>query len=183
MRKVTEQIAFEPGGWTRERAAKVAELFDGLAPGWNQREGIGRLEPLLDALDRGGPWSGLAVEVGSGTGLMTDAIAKHFDSVVSVDLAMEMLRLAPPRHLRVRADGGALPVPDGRAGAVVLVNAFLFPAEAARVTNTVVWVNTIGDQTPIHLSAEDVGRALGASWDGVASEAGWGSWAVFRRSE
>src|SRR2546421_7726336 len=72
MRHVTQQIAFDPGGWTPERSAKVAELFDGLAPGWNQREGIQRREPLVDALDRGGPWSGVAVEVGSGTGLMTD---------------------------------------------------------------------------------------------------------------
>jgi hypothetical protein len=183
MRKVTQQIAFEPGGWTPGRAAKVAELFDGLAPEWNQRRGIARQEPLLDALDRGGPWEGLAVEVGSGTGLMTDTIAKHFDSVLSVDLAMEMLRLASPRHLRVRADGVMLPVPDSCAGAVVLVNAFLFPSEVSRITRTVLWVNTVGDRTPIHLSAEDVGRALGDVWEGVASDAGWGTWAVFRRTD
>jgi SAM-dependent methyltransferase len=185
MRHVTRQIAFEPGGWTPERAAKVTELFDGLAPGWNQREGIQRLEPLLDALDRGGPFRDTAVELGSGTGLMTATIASHFASVVAVDLSMEMLRLAPSVGApRVQADGAHLPLPDGSAGAVVLVNAFLFPDEVHRVTqpgSALVWVNTVGDRTPIHLPAEEVDRALGGNWEGVAAEAGWGTWAVFRR--
>jgi hypothetical protein len=45
-----------------------------------------------------------------------------------------------------------------------------------------VWVNTAGDRTPIHLTADDVEAALPGPWDGIASEAGWGTWAVLRRS-
>jgi hypothetical protein len=45
-----------------------------------------------------------------------------------------------------------------------------------------VWVNTLGPNTPIHLTAEEVDAALGGSWDIVASEAGWGTWCVARRT-
>lgn len=31
IRAVTREIAFAPESWTRKRAAKVAELFDGMA--------------------------------------------------------------------------------------------------------------------------------------------------------
>ena len=51
MRKVTRQIAFEPGGWTPERMAKVVELFDGLAPDWDARfQSAETQTPLCDAL-------------------------------------------------------------------------------------------------------------------------------------
>ena len=49
-------------------------------------------------------------------------------------------------------------------------------------SGTVVWVNTAGDKTPIHLPADDVERALPGQWRGTASEAGWGTWAVLRRA-
>jgi hypothetical protein len=46
-----------------------------------------------------------------------------------------------------------------------------------------VWVNSSGDQTPIHLAASDVEATLPGAWDGVASRAGAGLWAVFRRGD
>ncbi len=188
IRAVTRQVAFEPGGWTPERAAKVGALFDELAPAWNERDDPARRDALGDALDRGGPFDPEArcIEVGSGTGLFTRLLLDRFDEVIAVDLAFEMLRRAPdePRAPRVRADAARLPLPDASAGAVALVNALLFPQEVDRVVapgGALVWVNTFGDRTPIHLPAGDVDRALGGGWEGVASEAGWGTWAVFRK--
>ena len=62
---------------------------------------------------------------------------------------------------------------------------FLFPAEVDRVLapeGVVVWVNSRGSETPIHLTADEVDRALPGHWDGVASRAGWGTWSVHRRA-
>lgn len=186
MRKVTRQVAFEPDGWTPERATKVAELFNALAPEWHTRMSETRQEPLRDALERGGVKGGRCVEVGSGTGYGTRELVGSFDEVIAVDIALEMLRRAPgDLGPRVLADGAALPLADGAADAVVLVNALLFPAEVARVlapAGALVWVNSLGDATPIHLSAADVAKALPGNWDGPASEAGWGTWCVLRRS-
>jgi SAM-dependent methyltransferase len=184
MRKVTRQVAFEPGGWTPERAAKVGALFDDLAGEWHTRDHPHRLEPLADAFDRGGPLpEGLCLEIGSGTGLATPWLAERRRPVVAVDLSWEMLRRAP--GTKVRADASRLPFGDGEAALVVLINMLLFPSETDRVLRSdgaVVWVNTSGDRTPIHLSADDVVAALPGSWEAVASAAGWGTWAVVRRA-
>ncbi len=191
MRKVTRQIAFDPDGWTPERAAKVLELFDSLAPTWDQRDGGGRGDALRlvlgDALDRAGPIRpGLCLEVGCGTGSATGQLVPRFAGVVGLDLSYEMLvRASGAPSGRLQADGANLPVRNGGADAVALVNAFLFPGEVNRVlgpTGAVIWVNTLGDRTPIHLPADDVLAALPGDWEGVASEAGWGTWAVLRRA-
>ncbi|HEX2700111.1 MAG TPA: class I SAM-dependent methyltransferase [Acidimicrobiales bacterium] len=186
IREVTRQVAFEPGGWFPERAARVAALFDDLAPGWNERPSAGRFEAVDDALARGGPFpAGTSLEVGSGTGVVTSRLAEHLSPLVAVDLSAGMLAHAPTRTMRVRADASALPVAAGTAAVVALVNMFLFPHEVARVLvphGVLLWVNTLGDATPIHLSASDVEAALPGGWDGVHSSAGWGTWAAFRRA-
>ena len=187
MRKVTLQVAFEPGGWTPERRGKVAALFDSLADEWHTRDGEGRHVPLLDALDRGEvPASGRCLELGSGTGLSSALLAEHFDVVHAIDLSMEMLRRAPIEPApRVLGDSSGLPYPDRCVEAVVCQNMLLFPAEVDRVLapdGVLVWVNTSGDRTPIHLTAEEVDRALPGPWDVVAAGAGWGTWAVARRT-
>lgn len=186
MRKATRAIASSPQGWTPELRSQVRDLFDQLAPGWNTRAGEQRLDAVHDALERGPlPKGGTWLELGSGTGLMTAALAKRADVVLAVDLSEQMLRLAPAHVApRLRADGAALPVPPGSVDVLVAINAFLFPAEAARVLaadGALLWVNTSGPHTPIHLPAEDVLAAMGAGWRAVASEAGWGTWAVLRR--
>ncbi len=195
MRKVTRQVAFDPEGWTPERALKVAALFDGMASSWHERASEERREPLRDALQRGGlrhlrrgeARGRLCVEIGSGTGSSTGDLASCFETVVALDLSREMLRHAPPAPgLRVQADAYRLPLPDGVADAIVLVNALLFPREMARVLapdGTLVWVSSLGDRTPIHLPAEDVDKAMPGGWVGVAAEAGWGTWCTLRRSE
>lgn len=186
MRTVTRQVAFEATGWTPERAAKVRNLFDELAPEWHTRTSEHRYEPVADAIERGGPLpAGLALELGSGTGLLSEWLAERFPRLVAMDLSLEMLRLAPLSPPRVRADASRLPLADGAASVVLLINMLLFPAEVDRVLapdGAVVWVNTSGDRTPIHLSADEVDAAMPGEWQGVAAEAGWGTWAVLRRA-
>ena len=186
MRAVTRQVTFEPDGWTPERRAKVAALFDGLAPEWHTREVAGRYAALEDALDRGGvPFDGATLELGSGTGLSTPLLAERFGQLVAADLSGEMLRLAPPDAApRVQLDSSCLPFPDGALTVVLAINMLLFPREMARVlapTGVLVWVNTSGDRTPIHLPSDDVVAAMGDGWTGTASEAGTGTWCVARR--
>ncbi len=187
IRKVTRQVAFD-GGWDAERAGKVTALFNSMAADWTaDHEGPDRSASVTDALRRGDLASGVLLELGSGTGLGTRVLREaRGGTIVALDLAAEMLNNAPPRYgERVQGDSAALPVRDASVGVVVLVNALLFPAEVDRVLRpggTVVWVNTIGDQTPIHLSPEDVLLALPGEWDGVVSQAGTGIWLAARRA-
>lgn len=190
MREVTRAVAFDPDGWTDERRTEVAALFDSLAPEWSSRGGPGREAPLRDALDRGVAAAPPAarrtcLDIGAGTGLYSDVLTSRFDVVWSVDLAGDMLRLAPPSPaLRVQADASRLPVPDGTVDVLVLANCFLFPQEVPRVLaphGVVVWVSSRGEDTPIHLTAEEVDLVLPGPWHGVASRAGWGTWSVHWR--
>lgn len=186
MRKVTEQVAFQPAAWTPERATKVGDLFDDLAAEWHTRSDPHRSEPVDDAYERGDvPTGGVTLEVGSGTGLLTPSLVARCQQVIAVDLSLQMLLLAPGDVApRLQADASRLPFPDRSIEAVVLINCLLFPDETARVLapeGAVVWVNTSGDRTPIYLSAEAVDDALPGDWTGVAADAGWGTWAVLRR--
>ena len=74
----------------------------------------------------------------------------------------------------------------GHADAIVLVNCFLFPDEVDRVLapgGVVVWVNSSGSETPIHLPPQDVVEALPGRWEGVESTAGIGIWSVLWRRD
>jgi SAM-dependent methyltransferase len=191
MRKVTQQIAHEPHGWDSARRAKVAELFDGLAPDWNVRFTAEESWPCIDdAFSRGGldaagvhRW----LEVGAGTGLATGRLAELLHSpAVAVDVSLEMLRRFDVRGgSPVLADAGSLPLIDGALDLIVAVNAFLFPTEYDRVLapgGALLWINSLAEFTPIHLPVEDVVASLPNTWSAVWSEAGWGLWAVVRRS-
>jgi hypothetical protein len=86
---------------------------------------------------------------------------------------------------RVQADASELPLADRSVSALVLVNMLLFPVEVDRVLaadGSLVWVNSLAELTPIHLSAQDVGEALPGRWEGLASRAGGGTWCVLRRA-
>jgi ubiquinone/menaquinone biosynthesis C-methylase UbiE len=180
----------DQGGWTGELRTEVAAFFDGLAGEWHTRTSPERTAVVRDAFERGldalGSAKDLAVEVGSGIGTYSPMLAERFRTVVGIDLSLAMLTRAParPAH-RVQADGSMLPIGDGRASAVVLINAFLFPAEVERVLSSrgaVMWVNSSGEQTPIYLSDEDLMAALPGQWTGIASRAGVGQWCVLRRA-
>jgi len=191
MRSATRRAAgLDPGGWTDELRRQVAEFFDGLAGEWHTRTSPQRAAVVSDALTRGVggalPGTGVAVEIGSGIGAYSPLIAERFATVVAIDLSFAMLTLAParPAH-RVQGDGAAIPIGNGAAAAIVLINMFLFPAEVDRVLapdGVLAWVNSSGEQTPIYLSADDVLAALPGEWRGLASRAGEGHWCVLRRA-
>jgi SAM-dependent methyltransferase len=189
MRAVTREAASDPTSWTTERRAETRERFDDLAADWTARFGghPGRDAPLVDALERGGPFrAGTALDLGSGTGLQTPVLAERFERVVAIDLSFAMLERAPAAAApRVQADGAQLPLRSASVDVAVLVNALLFPAELNRVlapAGVLVWVSSIGADTPIHLPADEVLAALGPGWDGVESEATTGTWATFHRT-
>src|SRR5689334_24990443 len=96
-------------------ARQTTEEFTRLAPGWDDSRGRYRPVPLRDALSRGGPFpAGMCVEVGCGTGLLTELVHGVWPAVVSLDLTWEMVRRSPARW-RVNADAARLPVADGAA--------------------------------------------------------------------
>ncbi len=188
IRKVTRQVAFDgSAAWTGERAGKMSELFDGMAAEWSERHvDPVKAAPVADALDRGGV-DGLRrwLEVGSGTGAGAMVLEGRVPSLTCCDLAREMLRFAPPELApRVQADASMLPFADAGFDAVLMINMLLFPNEVDRMLapgGKLVWVNTLGDQTPIHLPAADVAAALPGDWAGVTARAGAGFWAVLER--
>lgn len=190
MRIMTRRAAgLDPAPWDDAARAEVAAYFDGMADEWHTRTSPERTAIVEDALARGLPDLGRAdvcVEVGSGTGAYTGLLGTRWRRVLAVEVALEMLLRAPADvGLRLLADGARLPLADGAASAVVLVNCFLFPAEVDRVLGpdgVVVWVNSSGRQTPIHLRAEEVLEALPGRWEGVTSGAGEGLWTVLHRA-
>lgn len=181
MRKVTRQVAFE-AGWSGGRAKKVAELFDGMADGWGATHGDPvRLAPVRDGLRRGGfDLAGRWLELGSGTGSGTRVLAESVDRLIATDLSAGMLANAPADVApRVQADASALPFTDDRFDNILMVNMLLFPDEVDRVlapAGRLLWVNTLGDQTPIHLPPEDLVAALPGEWSGVTARSGTGFW-------
>ena len=190
MRIATRRAAgLDAAGWTDALRDQVEEFFDDLAGEWHTRTSPQRTAIVRDALVRGldplhlSP--ALAVEIGSGIGTYSGLLAERFRAVMAVDLSRAMLTRAParPAH-RVQADGARLPVRDKAAAAVVLINAFLFPAEVDRVLSrdgALVWVNSSGEQTPIYLSVEDLVARLPGEWGGTSSRAGEGHWCVLQR--
>jgi len=191
MRLATRRAAgLDAGGWTGELRSQVEDYFDGIAGEWHTRTSPQRTAVVTDALSRGlgalDVPAGPAVEVGSGIGTYSNLLSERFVTVVAIDLSLAMLRLAPigPAH-RVQADGARLPLRDSSAAAIVLINAFLFPAEVERVLSpggALVWVNVSGEQTPIYLSADDLVAGLPGEWTGTSSRAGEGHWCVLRRA-
>jgi methyltransferase family protein len=191
MRIATRRAAgLHAGGWTGELRDQVEGYFDELAGEWHTRSSPQRTAVVRDALLRGldpihSP-AGIAVEVGSGIGTYSHLLAERFPTVLAIDLSLAMLKLAPVGPaLRVQADGARLPVGDASAAAVVLINAFVFPAEVERVLSpagALVWVNSSGEQTPIYLSVDDLVAGLPGEWTGTSSRAGDGHWCVLRRA-
>lgn len=192
MRIMTRRAAgLAPGGWDDQARLEVATYFDALADDWHTRTSPQRDAVMHDALERGiaerDGARDVCVELGSGIGAYTPLLAARWRRVLAVEVALEMVRRAPaaPGH-RLLADGARLPLRAGAASAFVLVNAFLFPEEIDRVLapdGVVVWVNSSGPETPIHLSAAEVVAALPGSWTGVHSVAGVGTWCVAQRAE
>lgn len=188
MRVMTRRAAgLEGPPWDARARVEVASLFDGLAPEWHTRTSPQRAQVVADALERGEVGTGAtALELGSGTGAYTGTLSTRFERVVATDLSIEMLRLAADEPgQRVLADAHRLPLTDGSVDAAVLVNMLLFPDEVDRVLapgGCVVWVNSSGEATPIHLMPDEVAEALPGTWDATWARAGTGLWTVLRRA-
>lgn len=186
MRRLTRTMAFGEA-WTDADAVRVTEIFDGMASAWSEEHvDPTKAAPVEDALDRGRvPVDGAWLEVGSGTGAGARVLAPRAGSLVCTDLSEQMLIHAPDLAPRVRADAATLPFGDDRFDAIVLINMLLFPTEVDRLLRqdgVVVWINTLGDQTPIHLPPADVLEALPGSWSGITAHAGTGFWLTARRT-
>lgn len=195
MRVMTRRAAGLVGPpWDHRAAREVAGLFNGLAPQWHTRESGDRTAIVEDALERGldalrNPSRGLAstaLELGSGLGTYSGAIAGRFDLAIAAELAVEMHQRAHRSSAtRLLADGSALPLAARSLAAVVLINCFLFPAEIDRVLavgGVLVWVNSSGESTPIHLDTSEVVSALRFPTEGVEARAGIGTWCALRRT-
>lgn len=186
IRQLTRAVAFGKE-WKPEHAERMSILFDGLAPDWStDRVDATKAAPVRDALERGDvPMAGSWLEVGSGTGAGARVLDGQVGSLVCTDLSAGMLSHAPDLAPRAQADGSALPFDSDAFDAVLLINMLLFPQEIDRVLRpggTVLWVNTLGDQTPIHLPAAEVLEALPGQWAGTTAQAGTGFWLAASRA-
>jgi len=188
MRVITRRIAINRE-WTPDMQHEVRALFDQLAPEWDAtRRTPERIACLDDAFDRTGYDSSAArcLELGAGTGIFTEAISARCDHTTSVDLSHSMLVQAPSdAGGLVVGDGSVLPFADGSFDLAVLVNMFLFVDELERVLSdeaAIIWFNSRGPETPIHLTTEEVLTALSPGWSAVESRRGTATWALLRRT-
>jgi predicted TPR repeat methyltransferase len=186
MRMMTRAKAFGDS-WEPSDSSRVQEIFDGMAASWSEThvDPI-KAAPVEDALERGRvPLDRQWLEIGSGTGAGARILRDRVDSLVCTDLAAEMLRHAPDIAPMVRADASQMPFPDHSFDVILLINMLLFPAEVDRLLRSggsVLWVNTLGDQTPIHLPPGDVLEAMPGAWTGSTARAGTGFWLTARRA-
>ena len=83
------------------------------------------------------------------------------------------------------------PFPDGVFDVIVIGDAPLFTQEVVTLlasVGAVIWSNALGQGAPYYLPTVDIwdaliGAAPDSKWSAIESEALWGSWAVFHRSE
>lgn len=139
-----------------------------------------RRNPRLRQILTTGERADLAPSEGPGV----EQAANHPMREVTRQIAFEPGGWTPGRADKVAALFDGLAAEWNQLDVAVLINMFLFRAELARVlrpNGVIVWISSIGDRTPIYLSAEDLLTALGPAWQGVASSCGEATWCVARR--
>jgi SAM-dependent methyltransferase len=185
------QVLNDPSSWTPDLAKFTAEVFDVMAETWVDERGGYRAAPLVDALRRGRPpASARCLEIGSGTGVLTPYLQELWQDIVCVDLSMKMM-LRQRTGRQVQADASTLPFPESAFNVIVIGDAPLFVAEMVRLLasdGVLIWSNALGPGAPYYLPTVDMWDAMVAAtpdskWSAVESEALWGSWVVFHRSE
>jgi SAM-dependent methyltransferase len=185
------EVLSDPSSWTPELARFTADVFDAMAGTWVDERGSYRVAPLVDALQRGGArGTGRCLEIGSGTGVLTASLQEVWNEIICIDLSMKMMLRHRARR-QIQADASSLPFRDGAFNAIVIGDAPLFAEEVVRLLapeGALIWSNALGQGAPYYLPTADMWDALaaaapGSRWSAVESEALWGSWAVFHRSE
>jgi SAM-dependent methyltransferase len=185
------QVLNDPSSWTPALAKFTAEVFDVMAETWVDERGGYRGAPLVDALRRGrAPATGRCLEIGSGTGVLTPYLQEVWEETVCVDLSMKMM-LRQRTGRQVQADASTLPFPESAFNVIVIGDAPLFAEEVARLLasdGALIWSNALGRGAPYYLPTVNMWDAMVAAtpdskWSAVESEALWGSWVVFHRSE
>jgi ubiquinone/menaquinone biosynthesis C-methylase UbiE len=170
-RLVTDAVVRNPRLWRIFRG-RLRDRFDELAPTWDTRIGphhLGALELALADV----PPPGRALDLGTGTGVVANALAARYPEaeVVGIDLSPGMIdearrRLPSALDGRVRfkiGDASALGCADGEFDLVVLSNMIPFFDELARVTaqgGTLVLSFSRGDETPIYVPSERLRHEL-----------------------
>ena len=191
LQALSRRVAFAPGTWSAQDRLRVQAIFDERAPNWFKMASPAYLSVLGDALARGGvARGGRCLEIGSGTGLQTPALARHFDHVVSIDISPEMsARTGRSLSLPVLCDAAELSFAKASFDALVLVNMFVFPAEYLRVLRdqgAVVLASSLRGQTPIYLAPADLLASLearsAAEFIGRHAQIGSGEWTVLARA-
>jgi SAM-dependent methyltransferase len=189
--RLMAEILDDTSCWTPDLAKFTTEVFDAMAKNWADERGGYRAAPLVDALDRGCPPSiGRCLEIGSGTGVLTPYLQEIWGDIVCIDLSMEMMSRRRMGR-QVQADASSLPFPESSFDVIVIGDAPLFATEMVRVlspSGTLIWSNALGRGAPYYLPTVDMWDALIRSaprsqWSAVESEALWGSWVVFGRSQ
>lgn len=191
-------VLHAPWAWPLIRRP-VSAYFDGLAGGWDGRNGAGSVEHLA-AMAR----AVLEVEaeperildIASGTGEVSLFLAREFPRarIRGIDLSEQMVRLAkaktgldPEGRIAFRVgDASSLPYEDGSFDMVTQVDAPVFVRELARVLRPegyLVVVSSRGSRTPFHTSRRALTRVLSRRGFAVRArgEAGHGSYLVAQK--
>lgn len=164
-RAVTATIAHAPWLWPLLKRP-VASYFDGLAIGWDDRNGApsaAHLAPLAVAVTKIDRRPERALDLGTGTGVAALFLAREFPnaSIRGVDVSEEMIRQAkgkvgldPDGRVAFRvADASNLPWDEGHFDLVSQLNMPPFFGETARVLRHgghVIVAASSGDRTPFY---------------------------------
>ena len=172
-RLVTDAVVRRPVLWRLLRG-RTRTMFDHIAPTWETRIGPDHVAALSLALAELPSPPNRALDLGTGTGVAAQTVARRFADahVVGVDLAPAMIaeaeaKLPPELAGRVRFQvGDASELPFGAAAfdLVTLSNMIPFFDELARVTTpagAIVFSFSRGSGTPIYVPPDRLRRELG----------------------
>jgi SAM-dependent methyltransferase len=189
-RFVTDQVVRHPRLWKLFRGP-MRSMFDRIAPVWDENRRPDSFAPVHAALERfDSPRR--ALDLGTGTGAVAFELARRFPDteIVGADLSPAMLaearrKTTPELEGRVRfdeADAERLPYADEWFDLVTHANMIPFFDELDRVVAPGGWVVFAwsgGDETPIYVPPEVLGRELERRGYGDFSEIAAGRGTAF----